>query len=359
LTASGCSAEFTGSYEGDFWVTVNYGQPYDFKCKTLAKISVVGDDNDGDGHYPVGACAEPADDCNDNDPTIYPGAPEVCDNKDNDCDGEVDEELSTDADGDGHYPPDSCKTPNDDCDDSDPTIYPDAPEICDNKDNDCDGEIDEDLNTDADGDGHYTPDSCLTPNDDCNDTPGVGVLIYPGALEVCGDNLDNTCDGQVDEGCDIEMCQCDSDWRDLEYEGSEINNKICGEGCALTTLAMILKNYGANVDVKKLNSWMTENKGFNKNESVLWEVAEDYSGANFKFKGAINGQDNTTLDKYLANGNPVVLKVKNARGGGHFVLAAGKTGDTYTIIDPGSCTSTRTTLKDRYKNKFDGLRLFR
>ena len=49
--------------------------------------------------------------------------------------------LGTDADGDGHYTPDSCRTPNDDCDDTDPTVP--GPEVCmDGKDNDCDGNTD-------------------------------------------------------------------------------------------------------------------------------------------------------------------------------------------------------------------------
>lgn len=140
LTPSGCTAEFTGPYEGDFWVNVTYSSGYDYKCSDVDMISVVGGDKDGDGHYPLGSCAEPADDCDDNDSTVYPGATEVCDNKDNDCNGEVDEGVGADADGDGHYPPDSCKTPNDDCDDGDPATYPGASEICDGKDNDCDGE---------------------------------------------------------------------------------------------------------------------------------------------------------------------------------------------------------------------------
>ena len=100
-------------------------------------------DNDGDGHYAISADCPQGDDCNDNDPKIYPRAFEKCDNKDNDCDGETDEGLSTDADGDGHYAISANCSEGDDCDDSDPTIYPSAEELCDSKDNDCDGEVDE------------------------------------------------------------------------------------------------------------------------------------------------------------------------------------------------------------------------
>ena len=62
-------------------------------------------DNDGDG-----SCVE-EDDCDDTDATVYPGAPELCDGIDNDCDGETDEGVPTftfyrDADGDGYGDPD-------------------------------------------------------------------------------------------------------------------------------------------------------------------------------------------------------------------------------------------------------------
>ena len=94
-------------------------------------------DLDGDGYgYPVSSfCAFSEIDCDDSDPLIFPGAEEICDGKDNNCDGVVDEGFE-DADGDGSA---MCV----DCDDTDPAVNPDAEEICENEiDDDCDGYVD-------------------------------------------------------------------------------------------------------------------------------------------------------------------------------------------------------------------------
>ncbi len=144
-------------------------------------------------------------DCNDNDNTIFPGAPEIaCDGIDQDCDGL---DLLADLDGDTF----TCDV---DCDDNDNTVYPGAPEICDGKDNDCNGETDEDpvdgtiwyADTDQDtyGDPNNTLVACTQPsgyvadNTDCDDS---NMNVNPGALEVC-DGLDNDCDGDVDDADD-------------------------------------------------------------------------------------------------------------------------------------------------------------
>ena len=109
------------------------------------------DDQDGDG-YPA------ADDCDDGNAAINPGATEVCDGVDNDCDGEIDEDVTTtwyqDADGDGFgdsdVTADACEKPSgyvptgNDCDDDEAEAFPGNTEVCDGIDNDCDGEVDED-----------------------------------------------------------------------------------------------------------------------------------------------------------------------------------------------------------------------
>ncbi len=188
--------------------------PVDYNCDGSTGY----DDADGDG---VAACA----DCDDSDAALHTATAEVCDGADNDCDGSVDNNASDattwygDADGDGYggsqFEADACDQPpgyvssSDDCDDVDASSHPGAAEVCDNQDNDCDGDTDEgtlstwyqDNDADGYGNGSVSSDACTPPSGyvgnslDCDD---FNASTNPTAYEIC-DSTDNDCDGTVDE----------------------------------------------------------------------------------------------------------------------------------------------------------------
>ena len=190
-------------------------------------------DEDGDGFggaATVEACAAPAGatptstDCDDGDGAIFPGAAEGCDGQDNDCDGLIDEDGGStyyaDADEDGHGDPDAvvmgCDAApagavalGDDCDDADAGVNPEAAEVCDERDNDCDGDIDEGVAStyyqDADRDGFgiegLAVEACALPAgyaDQAGDCDDSRATVSPDAAERC-DGTDNDCDGDIDE----------------------------------------------------------------------------------------------------------------------------------------------------------------
>jgi hypothetical protein len=186
-----------------------------------------GTDDSGTGGEPVDADGDgfSADegDCDDSNATIYPGAPEVSDKIDNDCDGEVDE-SDTGRDTGGGFVDDSGfggggkdtgkDTGRDtgggwfkedwdgdgwtvaagDCNDFDATVFPGAKEIMDGIDNDCDGVVDGGGGGGGGGGGRYSDDDkdgYTEAKGDCDD---ADPMIHPGAKDP-PDKTDTDCDG--------------------------------------------------------------------------------------------------------------------------------------------------------------------
>ena len=239
---------------------------------------------------------ERAGDCDDLDPGVHPEAPEVCDHVDNNCVDGVDEGLAVqwwaDADGDGYGDvTDSawqCDVSEgyvsnaDDCDDADDRAHPGAAEVCDGIDNDCDGDVDDGLPTypwyaDADGDTYGDPtttlDQCPHPDgytsndEDCDDT---NADVHPEAEDAWYDGVDADCAGDSDydadgDGFDSDVyggddcddgdpsvspladevyydgvdadCDGQSDW-DADHDGHDTEAHPGGDDCDDTTAAI-------------------------------------------------------------------------------------------------------------------------
>jgi len=229
-------------------------------------------DLDGDGYgdpsLSLIACSQPegfvADDsdCMDTNPEVNPEGEEICDEVDNNCDGVVDNDTSdgityyADVDADGYGDPDnaivSCteleghSLNGEDCDDLDANKNPAEEEVCDQKDNDCDGEVDDgaadgvtyysDQDTDGYGASENSLVACSQPegyvldNTDCDDR---AIYAHPGATEVC-DGADDNCDGAVDnDAVDAQTAYADNDG-DGYGAGEAIEVCTIGNGSAAT-----------------------------------------------------------------------------------------------------------------------------
>ena len=200
-------------------------------CETtlISRVWYLDDDEDGFGNPDVSmeAIDQPLSyvsdnsDCNDNNSAIHPGAEEICgDGIDQDCNG-----------GDLACPPDPSDVDNDgdgftenqnDCNDGDASIHPNADEICgDQIDQNCDGRDEacppdpNDVDNDEDG---------FTENqNDCDDGD---ASINPEAEEICGDQIDQNCDGR-DEACPPDPNDIDND-----EDGFTENQNDCDDGDA-------------------------------------------------------------------------------------------------------------------------------
>ena len=191
-------------------------------------------DGYGDADSTANACEAPsgyvadATDCDDAAAIANPGAAEICDGVDNNCDAQIDEAVlityAADQDGDTYADEatltEACAAPQgfielaasvgDDCDDQVTSTNPGASEVCNGVDDDCDTVADNgvkltfyaDSDTDGYGDAAMTSDACSAPSgyvSDATDCDDGAASTNPGASEVCN-GVDDDCDTVADNG---------------------------------------------------------------------------------------------------------------------------------------------------------------
>ena len=214
-----------------------------FSASVTRVFTVLGRDGDGDGFEGESFGGT---DCDDTDPSVYPGATETCNGVDEDCDGRVDEDtICSDDDGDGYTEAEG------DCDDANPASYPLGPEIEDGYDNNCNGVIDEGTPAyDDDGDGYSERAG------DCDD--GAAAL-NPGATETF-DGIDNDCDTTVDEA---NATGCTTYYYDYDGDGfgSSTSSCLCAAtGYYTSGYATDCYDYNAAANPAAVG-WNTNNRG--------------------------------------------------------------------------------------------------
>ncbi len=247
-------------------------------------------DNDQDGFYGT-ENPETAVDCDDNNASINPSAREICDYLDNNCDAETDEGLrktfwvdrDEDGYGDTHEGYTLCNAgdladqidvslvDNElDCDDEDRSVNPEARELCDDIDNNCNEAEDEDC-------------SCIESEEKQCGNSNIGECQY--GTQICGingewsecqgalfphdeecDGVDNDCDNQVDEGVKLTFYQ-DSD-------GDGFGNvNVTRQACAAPA------------------GFVRDSTDCDDNDRNLWQLLQGYSDADGDGFGIGNQQN--------------------------------------------------------------------
>jgi len=151
-------------------------------------------------------------DCNDADKAVNPSVSEVCNDFDDDCDGQTDEGCDGDNDGFCNAnivivgAPKICTKGLGDCDDGKPSVHPGSAEQCNDLDDNCNSltdegcDVDKDGYCDADAVTTGTPKVCASGGGDCDDGNSA---VNPGTTEICN-GLDDNCNATTDDGCDAD-----------------------------------------------------------------------------------------------------------------------------------------------------------
>ena len=130
--------------------------------------------------------------------------------------------------------------------------------------------------------------------------------------------------------------QCDPSWANQEL-GTCGGTTICAAGCAMSSVAMILRTKGVSIDPSSLNSWLRNNGGYEGGCDIVWSAVDRFGKTSFQ---GIETADYATICAGIRAGHGIVA---NVRGGSHWVLLTGcPSSNVFSVNDPGFPSNTYT-----------------
>jgi len=151
------------------------------------------------------------------------------------------------------------------------------------------------------------------------------------------------------------FAQADARWADDSLGSTD--STIGGEGCAVSSAAMVLAYYGVNVDPGILNTFLTNNEGYTPQGWLYWEKAAAFAPGKAKHVYE-DAPSYYLIDSNLLRGNPVIIRIRLRSGITHFVVIVGKRGFHYLIQDPASSGDTGIYPLYRLVAKIEALRFY-